>query len=451
MDDNRELERHFTTEQLLDYVERRLSPNEIGRVETHLAGDCSSCQEELTWLTGTLNLMVSDVWVDAPVRLQASARQIYREHFSPKRERVSIGQWLQSLFAPSRPFIYAAIGLLLVVVVTGLLLRPWSNPQQSASVEIAAYQGTVEVQSPGSDTWEPAESAGEINTGDDVRTGDESSVVLSFPDESKTLMTPHTELKILKMSLDEESGDQIIILQQQSGRTQNYVQPLPSIGSRFEIRTPAATITVRGTSFSVEVEGDGTTRVAVSEGRVQVAAQGMTISLDAGEATEVETGSTPSVVEPAPTIPIPTEYATLIFTPAPAATEESTGEVEATATPQPPATATNTLTPSASPSPSPSAVYVTQTPTLEPTPGPGPIEPTPGPGPTEPPQTQPTSTSTPEGPPPSSTPVPPATATTEPPPPEPTEDPWVPPGQTKTPQPPGQTREAKSNSGKNTN
>jgi hypothetical protein len=444
MDDNRELETHLTTEQLLDYVERRLSPDEIGQAETHLAGDCSSCQEELTWLTATLNQMVSDVWVDAPVRLQASARQLYREQYSPKPERVSIGQWLQSLFTPRQPLVYAAIGILLVVVVTGLLLRPWSNPQENASVEIAAYQGTVEVQSPGSDTWESAESAGEINSGDDVRTGDESSVVLSFPDDSKTLMTPHTELRIVRMSHDEESGDQIIILQQQSGRTQNYVQPLPSTGSRFEIRTPAATVTVRGTSFSVEVEDDGTTRVAVSEGRVQVAAQGMTILLDAGQATEVISGSTPSVVVPAPTVPIPTEYATLVFTPAPATTEEPAEEVEATATRQPSATATSSLTPSPSPSappsvlpsPSPSAVHVTQTPTPELTAGPGPA-------PTEqPPQTKPTNT--PEGPAPTSTPVPPATATTEPPPPSPTEDPWVPPGQTKTPQPPGQTRTPES-------
>ena len=211
MDDYRALETHLTTEQLLDYIERRLSPDEIGQVEAHLASDCSSCQEELASLTEMLNLMVSDVWIDAPPRLQASARQLYREHFSPKPERVSIGQWLQSLFAPGQPLVYAAIGILLVVFVAALLLQPWSNPQDGSSAEIAAYQGTVEVQLTGSDSWESAESAGEINTGDDIRTGDESSVVLSFPDESKTLMTPHTELKILKMSLDVENGDQIII------------------------------------------------------------------------------------------------------------------------------------------------------------------------------------------------------------------------------------------------
>ena len=135
MDDNRDLERHLTTEQLLDYIERRLSPDKVGQVEAHLAGDCSSCQDELAWLTKTLSLMAPDAWIDAPAHLQTSVRQKYRDQFAAEqiargqiatgqRESFSIGQWLQSLFAPRRPLVYAAVGIMLVVGVVGLLLQP---------------------------------------------------------------------------------------------------------------------------------------------------------------------------------------------------------------------------------------------------------------------------------------------------------------------------------------
>jgi hypothetical protein len=240
-------------------------------------------------------------------------------------------------------------------------------------------------------------------------------------------MSPYTELSVLKMDLSEGQGDKVIILQQESGRTQNYVQPLQTSGSRFEIHTPAATVSVRGTSFTVDVDQKGTTRVAVSEGRVQVAAQGVTITLDAGEVSLVESGRAPGVVEVVPTEPIPAELATLISTSQPAPVEEPGQEEQATATPQP--SNTPTASPSNTPTPSPTS---TSTPTATPTPTPTAVS---GSGPTEPPSSGPTNTPTPTG-----TPAPPATETIEPSPtPIPTETKKIPPGQatrTKTPGPP---------------
>jgi hypothetical protein len=419
MDDNHELERHLTTEELLDYVEQRLEADEIASIEAHLATGCSSCQEELAWLTTTLDLMAPNLWLDAPVRLQASVRQSYRQRFVNERDSFSIGSWLESIFTPARPLVYAAVGILLVVVVIGLVYQPWSGLGEGGGAEVAAYTGTVEVQS-ADGTQRSLQDDATINSGDGVRTGDESSVVLSFPDQSKTLMAPFTELSVLKLDVGRGQGDQVIILEQQSGRTQNYVQPLRSAGSRFEIRTPAATVSVRGTSFTVDVDQNGTTRVSVSEGRVQVAAQGVTVTLDGGEGTVVQSGSSPGVAQPMPTVPIPTELATMLPTPVAVPTDEPGLEAQAT-----PATASETPTVTPSTTPSPSATYVTETPT--PTPSP-----TSGSGSTQPPTTGPTNTPVP-----TETPAPPATATREPTPtPVPTETKKVPPGQTRTPGPP---------------
>lgn len=440
MDGIHEVERHLTTEELLDYIEERLSSDDIARVEAHLAGACSSCQEEMAWLANTIKLMAPNLWVDAPSRLQATVQKAYREQFNQKSEPFSLGRWLESLFTPARPLVYAAVGIVLVVIVLGLLLQPWSDASPSNTAAIAAYTGTVVVESAETGDVQSAEETSSVNAGDAVRTGDESSVVISFPDESKTLMAPRTELSVVKMSLNQQRDEQVVILQQDSGRTQNFVQPLRSIGSRFEIRTPVATVSVRGTSFTVDVEEDGTTRVSVAEGRVQVAAQGITVTLDPGEGTVVEAGGAPETAQPVPTVAVPTELATLLPSPVVVPTDEpiarpTSEKQEAAETPEP--SDTPSVRPSATPSPSvtpsvtPSATPVSESPTAVPTASQGSTQPTP----------EPTATNTPSAPP---------TETPEPPPPPPTEEPTptplptatekVPPGQTKTPMPP--TRKA---------
>jgi hypothetical protein len=245
-----------------------------------------------------------------------------------------------------------------------------------------------------------------------------------------TMMSAYTELSVLTMSLEEEQGDRIIILQQQSGRTENHVEPLPSAGSIFEIRTPVATISVRGTAFTVDVAQDGTTHVDVSEGRVQVAAQGVTVTLDAGEATVVETGDPPGDVEEVPTMPA--EVATGTPTPVAVPNEESVEEAPAASTP----TSTPAETPNALPTftATPTLVVATETPTPKATTNSGS-------SPSATPTATPTPTDTPVPPLPSETPPPPTNTPVVGPTPVPTETPRVPPGQTtRTPGPP--TRKA---------
>jgi hypothetical protein len=431
MNEHREVEQHMTTEELLDYIEQRLSPEGIGRVEAHLAGDCSSCQEELAWLTNTLSLMKPDLWLDAPVRLQNSARQMYRQQqFAEAPERFSLSQWIQSLFVSRQPLVYAAIGILVVAIVAAVFLQPWSGSSDSSSAEITAYTGTVEVQSAGTDSWQSVDSADEISAGDELRTGQESTVVLNFPDESKTVMAPETELSVLRMTQSEEQGDQVVLLHQQTGRTQNFVQPLRSANSRFEIQTPSAMVSVRGTSFTVDVERDGTTRVAVSEGRVQVTGQGVTVAVDPGEETEVEAGGTPSDPKAIPTAEPTATPTTGVPSPGGGPTREPTelpveeSEVTTRTLPQP--TRRPTREPSATPTPTSSVGAAPATPTATPTS-------TPTATPTSTPTATPTATSLP-----TNTPVPTATPTTPPPTNTPTNTP-IGPTATNTPVPPTAT------------
>lgn len=417
---------HLSWEQLVEYMEGRLTPAEQQVVTAHLETGCQSCQADFVWLQETIHLMTTDLWQEPPAHLRTSVRRIFRQEFQPVTAPPSLGERLRAFLAPRPQWAWAgaAVALLFVIAVVFVLLQGGVTQE----VEPVAVAGTVQVQQPGSDTWEPVPDNEPLEEGDVLRTGDESSTVLVFPDNSQVSVGPNTELAIVELRTSRTGARQSIVLQQSVGTTHHVVEHAASGSEKYTVMTPAATVTVVGTQFTVEVASDGRTSVDVEDGQVEVAAQGMTVSLTAGEMVRVEVGEPPgdiqAVSEPPGDGPEPTPSRTPSRTPAPT---ESTGE-ELPTLGEPPLPATATPTP-------------TKTGTTPPTPE---ITPTRTPTPTELPPTGSTPTPTSGSVPPSATPVPPPPSgptptpdSGEPPPqpPEPTAT-KVPPGLTRTP--PGQ-------------
>jgi hypothetical protein len=300
-------------------------------------------------------------------------------------------------------------------------------------------EGLVEVLPRGGDGWLPASLAQELEPGTTIRTGAGGAALLTFFDGSMTAMQDGTELTIERLRALEDGAGRVIVLRQARGLTQHRVEPADAPGSRFEVRSPLAVASVRGTEFAVAVEEDGTTEVTLREGRVDVRARRETIELLPGWATIVEperppatpfAAPTPMAEDVFPTWPAretaasptasatetATEVPSLTWTPTvlvPTATpmDEPTHEPspEPKETPQPVAptvikpTATLTvITPTATPTEGPSGDDDVPTPvgpmrTPKPTPVPTATE---KPEPTEQPTEQPTGTSipTPSGP-----------------------------------------------------
>ena len=293
-----------------------------------------------------------------------------------------------------------ATALVLVLIATGglfLLSQPQVGVVQTATLD--RVKGTVELLPAGSDTWRPASPGERVETGSRVRTGPLAAATLVFFDGSTTDLEAEAEVAIVQMSSRRE-GDRVIALRQTLGQTHSRVQPLPDRASRFEIETPTSVVAVRGTEFTTAVEADGTTRVAVVEGLVEVTAQEVTVSLRAGQETTVHPGRPPSTPTPQPhatPTPAPTSTPTTIATGTSMGTPV-TPRARPTGTPQPP---DQTVTPQP-----PDQTVTPQPPDQTVTPQP--------PGQTKTPQ-PPGQTKTPQ-----------------------------PPGQTKTPQPPGQEKTPKS-------
>jgi hypothetical protein len=105
------------------------------------------------------------------------------------------------------------------------------------------------------------------------------------------------------MRFHRDGGVKEIVLQQTLGRTYNRVQPLADLDSRFEIETPTAVTAVYGTEFALIVEVDGTTRVAVLRGVVNVTARDTTVEVPAGKETAVRPEQPPALSYPARVLP----------------------------------------------------------------------------------------------------------------------------------------------------
>jgi ferric-dicitrate binding protein FerR (iron transport regulator) len=278
---------------------------------------------------------------------------------------------------------------LALFAIGGSFLVSWPGVSVAQMATLDQVSGAVEFLPAGSDTWRPVLASEQLEAGSQVRTDPRSAARLRFFDGSTTDLGARVEVAIIQMNAQRDGGKAVILLRQTSGQTHSHVRRLPDQASRFEIRTPAAVVTVRGTEFTTTVETDGTTSVAVAAGLVEVTAQGTTVLVSAGQQTTVRPERPPSIPAMIPQV---------------------------TPTPASPPTITPTATTTAT-APAPMAPSV---PTSTPQP----------PGLTKTPQ-PPGQTKTPQPPGLTKTPQPPGLTKTP-----------QPPGQTKTPQPPGQDKDS---------
>ena len=107
-----------------------------------------------------------------------------------------------------------------------------------------------------------------LEAGDVIRTGVNARVVIALSDGSQVVVfanssvtlkefrTPHSMRELLDITL---------------GRVSVKIRHLGKQPNPYRVSSPAASIAVRGTGFLVDVQPDGETRVAVSEGLVEVA------------------------------------------------------------------------------------------------------------------------------------------------------------------------------------
>ncbi len=175
---------------------------------------------------------------------------------------------------------------------------------QPASAEITSVQGEVSLLRNGAREAIAVTDGVTLHSGDRLRTGAASNLVIRFADGSELLVAADSDVLMDSLSAYGDTGMVDTRIRLQGGSVDTQVQPARGPGSRYEIITPAAIAAVRGTDFRVSAEADAAvSRNEVLEGKLKVSGGGAAQLVPGGFGLRSEAGVAPA--SPRPLLPAP--------------------------------------------------------------------------------------------------------------------------------------------------
>jgi Flp pilus assembly protein TadD len=164
---------------------------------------------------------------------------------------------------------------------------PATSAVLSGAVEIAGFQGEVEVLPKGMTAWAPAQTNLVLHPYDHLRTGANSRATLLWPAQSAVPLGSATEIEILPPnSQDDESGLHLV-----RGILSFFHRDQPG---RIQIITRGAIAGVEGTEFVLAANDAGQTTMSVIDGKVKFGNDHATLLLTNGQQAIVEPGKSPA-------------------------------------------------------------------------------------------------------------------------------------------------------------
>lgn len=135
-----------------------------------------------------------------------------------------------------------------------------------AATTVTIISGDIQVRHGATGSFVTATDGEVLVAGDTVRTAEGARAVLTYFEGSTVSIEPNTELTIETASSNPD-GSTVVVMQQHFGRTWHVVTKLITGNSKYEVKTPASTASVRGTAFEVDSDGERAV-VTTTEGTV---------------------------------------------------------------------------------------------------------------------------------------------------------------------------------------
>lgn len=134
-----------------------------------------------------------------------------------------------------------------------------------------------------------------------ISTAGDSGTQISFVDQTNLTVGPNSDLVIDEFVFDAGAADTAKFSMRMTKGVMRFVSGKMK-KTAYAIRTPTATIGIRGTILTVTVALDGTTTLSVAEGTATISSGGATQSVAAGQSSTVSSaGGVPT--QPGPTPP----------------------------------------------------------------------------------------------------------------------------------------------------
>lgn len=170
-----------------------------------------------------------------------------------------------------KPVLLIFTNACILIVVFVLLAQSLFVVQRVALAR--QVSGLVEVQRGGAGDFKPLRAGQGIKNGDIVRTGPSGHAEFAWQNGTRWKLSPSSLLALEQAQFNPAKKREISRFRLESGQMLMRVVSSAASTSRFEIETPGALATARGTVFSVAVE-KGATLVRVFQGRVEVSEPG---------------------------------------------------------------------------------------------------------------------------------------------------------------------------------
>jgi len=183
-----------------------------------------------------------------------------------------------------------AVAVVVYFAVTG---KQPPTPTLAAAGKVASVTGAVKVTRPDGSTV-AAKVDTPVGPGDKVTTDATSRCAVEFEDGSAASLSPKSDVTVAKLDKQVTARMMNIELKLDAGKILMDVPQGPTRKTTAQVTAPSGTIGVRGTKFAGELDPSKSLLVAVFEGKVDVSAQGQTVSLSADQATLVKMGSAPA-------------------------------------------------------------------------------------------------------------------------------------------------------------
>ncbi len=174
-----------------------------------------------------------------------------------------------------------------------------ASPASSAPIAgamVADLKGKVQIELPGQGASAP--SRGQVLPAETVISTQNGRVLLRLEDGSQILVHSNTRLVLKQPSPTNWQRLQLLL-----GKIKAEIQKRVGGAPPFQIGTPSAVVSVRGTRFYVEVDKHKVTRVIVEEGEVDVEnvkGVGKPVRVKAGFSSRVGEDSPPEPPQEAP-------------------------------------------------------------------------------------------------------------------------------------------------------
>lgn len=140
--------------------------------------------------------------------------------------------------------------------------------------------------------WITLKHGDAIKQGDTIKTEANGTLEVTFEDKSTLFMRPNT---LLTVTISQKKGALAIVksINLKSGKAISDIKRATGTESRYEVTTPSAIASARGTGFRISIDDLLTTRAEVVDGRIMVSAQGISVEVKDSEGTVVERGAPP--------------------------------------------------------------------------------------------------------------------------------------------------------------